>query len=127
MAELADAADLKSVGYLNREGSSPSLSILNYNLTRGIVMGNSNLIGRIIEDMACYGKSFKVFAIRSEKDSNIFADYVNADQPIHDDYLYTDDEDFEEVMNYYKEGIGKLEGREYECMTLLQLLEYIEK
>lgn len=27
MAELADAADLKSVGYLNREGSSPSLSI----------------------------------------------------------------------------------------------------
>ena len=28
MAELADAADLKSVGYLNREGSSPSLSII---------------------------------------------------------------------------------------------------
>lgn len=27
MAELADATDLKSVGYLNREGSSPSLSI----------------------------------------------------------------------------------------------------
>ena len=28
MAEVADATDLKSVGYLNREGSSPSLSII---------------------------------------------------------------------------------------------------
>ncbi|GFO79473.1 hypothetical protein IAE51_04815 [Lactococcus sp. S64] len=61
--------------------------------------------------MDYYGKSFKVFAIKSKKNSNVFIDYVNVDQPIHDDYLYTDDEEFEEFMNYYKEGIGNLEGR----------------
>lgn len=61
--------------------------------------------------MDYYGKGFKVFAIKSKKNSNVFIDYVNVDQPIHDDYLYTDDEEFEEFMNYYKEGIGNLEGR----------------
>ncbi len=127
MAELADAADLKFVGYLNREGSSPSLSILNYNLTRGTVMCNRNLIVHIIEDMACYGKSFKVFAIKSKEEADIFIDYVDADQPNRDDYLYTNDEEFEEVMTYYKEGIRKLEGRKYERMSLLQLLEQVEK
>ncbi|OSP86314.1 hypothetical protein B9W73_10075 [Lactococcus lactis] len=82
---------------------------------------------RIIKDMACYGKSFKVFAIESKEEADIFIDYVDADQPNRDDYLYTNDEEFEEVMTYYKEGIRKLEGREYECMSLLQLLEQVEK
>lgn len=89
-------------------------------------MGNRNLILHTIEDMACYGKSFKVFAIKDKDDSRVFIDYVHADQPIHEDYYYTSDKEFEGILNFYREGIKKLEGNDFECMTLLELLKRIE-
>ncbi|MDG4965783.1 hypothetical protein OGZ37_04210 [Lactococcus lactis] len=89
-------------------------------------MEYTNFIKRILEEIDCWGKDTKVFAILSESRPKQIVDYVFADSPEREDYLYTNDEEFRDLVEIYQEEIGKLEGKQFECLTLIQLLSVIE-
>ena len=89
-------------------------------------MEYTNFIKRILEEIDCWGKDTKVFAILSESSPKQIVDYVFADSPELEDYLYTNDEEFRVLVEIYQEEIGKLEGKQFECLTFIQLLSIIE-
>jgi hypothetical protein len=85
---------------------------------------SSELIADVKEDIELFGDSFKVFAIFT---GQFITEYVDADQPTSEELNVASHEEIEQALQDYRDNIAALTGREFECMSLSELLIKLKK
>ena len=85
---------------------------------------SGDLIHRALEDIADLGDTFMVIAIY---DGEFITDYIDCDMPTRDELVGSTDDEFNKAVEEYKQDMKKLEGKEYEAMSLKELLVKLKK
>ena len=84
-----------------------------------ISCNSEELIQEVLSDIEDLGKSFKVFAIY---EGEFITDYIDCDMPAREEMDGATDNEFNKAVAEYKQDMKKLEGHEYEAMSLKELL-----
>ncbi|HEY0221430.1 MAG TPA: hypothetical protein VGC17_01255 [Lactovum miscens] len=102
-----------------------------------VIIGNKQNIKDIKEDTGLFGSDFKVYVIYALQEVNgkkveCISVYVGAEELIRTEielimYREQDEEDFQQMLQDYKDGLKFLENIKHQLMTLSELLEKLEK
>lgn len=93
-----------------------------YYLQRETLKANERLILEVLEDISLQGEVFEVLAVVIQ--DGYISDYVDANPPKKDDF--STKEEFEEILEDYKQALESIEDRDTKKMTLEELLEKLE-
>lgn len=85
---------------------------------------SGDLIHQALEDIAYLGESFMIISIY---DGEFITDYIDCDMPTHEEMDGATDDEFNKAVAEYKQDMKKLEGKEYEAMSLKELLVKLKK
>lgn len=79
---------------------------------------SKELIQDVLEDIDTFGKSFKIFALYTE---GFITEYIDCDMPTRGEMDEGTEEEYQQAVKEYKEDLARLEGRDYEALTLQEL------
>ena len=89
-----------------------------------ISCNSEELIQEVLSDIEDLGDSFMIIAIY---DGEFITDYIDCDMPTREEMDGATDDEFNKAVAEYKEDMKKLEGKEYEAMSLKELLVKLKK